>query len=481
MSNLTDYDVIVAGSGLAGTLAATMAARGGASVLLLDRNEENNTGKKTIWGWTCGDAVADSHMGFISRNTGATFEFPEIDLPVDGVMALSPDLESKYPFDGKGYSLNRPLFERKLLKIARSEKVDYIQKFEVDGPIVEDNYVRGVVGRDSTGKATEFRSKIVIDSLGVSTVIRRKLPENNFIDRMVDIDDIESTGRYIYNFELSKEDLNYYDEKYALIHLNNELAPGGYGWVSRKSNNKVNIGLGVQKRALDIRNSKMGKHDNLQTLIDNYVKWLPNFKKLEIDQTDGNGKGIWSVPVRRQMESLVYNGYMGAGDSMTMPNPISAGGIGPALIAGVLVGKNAAEAVKEGDFSISGLWKYNLDFNEAYGSKMAGMEVFRIYLQSLNNDILNYGMKNFLTRKEASDLTVGVIPELSLAEKARMIIKGMKNMTAFSNLVYTVKKMKELNTLYQHYPKSPKEFDAFKGKVVQEIHNAKKRFPSSPI
>ena len=48
---------------------------------------------------------------------------------------------------------------------------------------------------------------------------------------MVDIDDIESTGRYIYNFAREKDDSNYYDSRYALIHLNNELAPGGYGWV----------------------------------------------------------------------------------------------------------------------------------------------------------------------------------------------------------------------------------------------------------
>ena len=481
MSQAKDYDVIVAGSGLAGTLAATMAARGGASVLLLDRNDEINTGRKTVWGWTCGDAVAASHMEFIEKNTGAKFGYPEVDLPVDGVMALSPDLKSKYPFDGKGYSLNRPLFERKLLKLAQAEKVDYIPRFEIDGPIVEENFVKGITGRDSDGKKVEYRSKIVVDSLGVSTVIRRKLPENPFVDRMVDIDDIESTGRYIFNFELKDENLDYYDEKYALIHLNNELAPGGYGWVFPKANHKVNIGLGVQKRALDMRNKKMGRNDNLQTLIDNYVKWLPNFKKLDIDEADNNGKGIWSVPVRRQMESLVFNGYMGAGDSMTMPNPISAGGIGPALISGVLVGKNAAAAVEKGDFSIGGLWNYNLDFNKAYGSKMAGMEVFRIYLQSLNNDLLNYGMKNFLTNKEASDLTVGLIPELSLADKAKMIIKGMKNMTAFSNLVYTVKKMKELNQLYERYPTGPKDFEPFKKKVVEEIHNAKKRFPTSPM
>ena len=52
------YDVIVAGAGLAGSLAAAMAAKGGASVVLLDRNKEAEVGKKTNWGWVCGDAVA---------------------------------------------------------------------------------------------------------------------------------------------------------------------------------------------------------------------------------------------------------------------------------------------------------------------------------------------------------------------------------------------------------------------------------------
>ena len=90
-------------------------------------------------------------------------------------------------------------------------------------------------------------------------------------------------------------------------------------------------------------------------------------------------------------------------------------------------------------------------------------------------------MKTFLTRKEASDLTLGMVPELSLTEKAKMVIKGMKNMSAFSNLVYTVKRMKEMNELYAHYPKSPKEFDAFKKKVVNTIEEAKEKFPSSPV
>ncbi|EQD58525.1 geranylgeranyl reductase [mine drainage metagenome] len=112
MINSVDYDVIVAGAGMSGSLAAAMAARGGASVLLVDRNKEESVGKKTAWGWTCGDAVAASHIDFLQKNTGVSFYKPELDQRVDGVLALSPDLTQKYPFEGVGYSLDRPEFEK---------------------------------------------------------------------------------------------------------------------------------------------------------------------------------------------------------------------------------------------------------------------------------------------------------------------------------------------------------------------------------
>lgn len=476
-----EYDIVVAGAGLAGSLAAAMAARKGKRVLLLDRNTEAEVGKKTVWGWTCGDAVAGSHIDFVNKKLGVTFGQPELDRRVDGVYALSPDLSTRFMFEGVGYTLDRPEFEAKLLQIAKKSGTEYLSQFEVQGPIVEDKRVVGIYGRDKTKEEYSFRAKVVIDALGVSTVIRRNLPENQYVDRSVDTDDIESTGRYIYEFELDHDDLSYFDPDNALIHLNNVMAPGGYGWVFPKSGNRVNVGLGVQKKSLDIRNSKLGKKDNLQTLIDEYVKWNPLFKSLKLWNKNSNGKGIWSVPVRRQMESLVFDGYMGAGDSMVMPNPISAGGIGPALISGILSGENAAAAVEANDTSVSGLWQYNVDYNKAYGKRTAGMEVFRIYLQSLNNDILNYGMKTFLTTKEASDITLGLIPELSLASKFKMVLKGARNISAFSNLVYVVGKMKSMNQLYDAYPETPDKFSTFKKTVLNTIEDAKTRFPSSPI
>jgi len=475
------YDVIVAGAGLSGSLAAAMAAKGGAKVLLLDRNKEEVVGKKTNWGWVCGDAVAKSHLDYIKQKVDLGFGQPELDLKVDGVLALSPDFKSKYLFDGEGYVLDRPAFERKLLKHALKEGAEHASEFEVEGPIMENNFMVGIFGKDKNKEHKEIRAKVVIDALGIATNLRRKLPVNPYVDKEVDINDVESTGRFIYEFELDHEDLNFYDEKNAIIHLNQHYAPGGYGWVFPKSKNKVNIGLGVQRRSLEIRNQKLGKTDNLHSLIDAYVKDNPVLKNLKLYNSDNNGKGYWSVAVRRQLPSLVFNGYMGAGDSMAMPNPISAGGIGPALVAGILAGENAALAVQKGDVSINGLWKYNLDFNEEYGKKTAGLEVFRVYLQSLNNDLLNYGMKMFVSAKDANDLGYGRVPELSIAGKFKMILKGAENLNAFSNLLYVVKKMKVLNELYEQYPKSTEGFEKWRAMVEAHMDEAKKKFQPNPI
>ncbi len=478
---MEEYDIVVAGAGVAGSLAAASARINGAEkVLLLDRNDIEHAGKKTNWGWVCGDAVAKTHIDFVSKELNLSFG-KEIDQKVNGVYVLSPDLSTKFLFEGEGYSLNRPELGRSLVNFAIKKGVEFRGGYEVEGPIIKNSKVVGVFGKDEKKQNFEIYAKIVIDALGIASTLRRKLPQNEFIDREVDIHDIEATGRYIAKVDINDNDLNYYDKDNAIIHLNQELAPGGYGWVFPKTGNRVNIGVGVEKSSLEIRNKKLKKNDNLHSLIDAYVSWNKAIKIREIDQTDNNGKGYWSVSVRRQMESLVIDNYMGAGDSMAMPNPVSAGGIGPAMTAGVLSGKVAADAIINKDTSIDFLWKYNLLYNEKYGSKTGALEVFRIYLQSLSNDVINYGMKNFLTKKEAISLAYGEDVELSLADKFTAFISGLKNISAFKNLLYTVNKMREMNRLYNEYPKSPKEFKDWKNKVNNIIKEVKEKFPPNPI
>lgn len=475
------YDIIVAGAGMAGSLAAAAASKKGMKVLLLDRNDPLEVGKKTNWGWVCGDAVANDHLDFIKSRLGLTFSHPELDTKVEGVIALSPNLKHRYRFDGEGYVLDRPIFEKKLLKYALDSGAEYVPHFEVEGPAIENNSVVGIFGKDKDTQHKELRAKVTIDALGIATPLRRRLPQNPYVDKEVDISDVESTGRYIYQFELDHEDLNYYDPKNALIHLNQEISPGGYGWVFPKSNNRINIGIGVQKQSLDVRNARLGKKDTLHTLMDEYVKSIPVFKNLKLDTKDSNGKGYWSVAVRRQLDSLVFNGYMGAGDSMAMPNPISAGGIGPAMVAGILAGEHAARAISNNDVSVKGLWGYNMEFNQNYGKKTAGLEVFRVYLQSLTNELINYGMEKFLTTEEATKLSYGLVPELSLSAKFKMVLSGASNINAFSNLLYVVKKMKDLNALYSRYPDNLAQFAQWREEVKRHMEEAKGRFKPNPV
>ena len=80
---------------------------------------------------------------------------------------------------------------------------------------------------------------------------------------------------------------------------------------------------------------------------------------------------------------MVSAGYMLVGDSAWMPKPIDAGGIGPALIAGTLIGNNVSyRQLEANDVSEASLWQYNLDFIKEYGYKTAGLELFRRLVQT---------------------------------------------------------------------------------------------------
>ncbi|MCW6168910.1 MAG: hypothetical protein LVQ96_04755 [Thermoplasmatales archaeon] len=473
------YDLIISGAGFAGLSAAIIASRKLDRVLLIDRNPSKNVGKKTNWGWVCGDAIGKPHIDFLERKIGVSFGSPEIERDFHAVYALSPDLRNRFKFDGDGYALDRPEFEARLLRIALKTGTKYLDNFEIDGPILEGNNVSGIYGRDQDNQLMTFRSKVVIDALGISSILRRKLPENPFIQRNVERNDIVLTGRYIFEYDRSDENPSFFDKSNALIHLNNDIAPGGYAWVFPKGENRVNIGLGVQQAAMETRNQKFKMNDTVKSLLDNYVKLNSKLHNLRIYDKNNNGTGFWTVSVRRQLDSIVFNGYMGAGDSMTMPNPLSAAGIGPAVIAGVLSAENAIRAIEERDVSVRGLWNYNLDYNNAYGNKMGGMELFRIYLQSLSNKSLNYGMEKFLTPEEASEITLGGVPKLSALSKLKFALRGLGDIKAFKGLVYTVQQMRFMDELYRNYPKNPDKFVTFSTAVKSEIEQAKQMF--SPL
>src|ERR687898_125722 len=344
----------------------------------------------------------------------------------------------------------------------------------------DNNFVIGVEGEElNTKKVIKKTAKVIIDCTGVTSVLRSNLPIKSYIEKKIDRNDLESTGRYIYNFKVNGEDKTYFDPDYCIIHLDQKLAPGGYAWVFPKGRDKVNIGLGVQQLAFNLYNKNYGTTKNIKNLIDEYVKLNPVISEPELPNTEvdkDNTWGTWQVSVRRQNDCMVGNGYMLVGDSAWMPKPLDAGGIGPAIIAATIAGKDAVEAIEKGDTTQGGLWRYNTDYVNDYGHKTAGLEVFRRMLQTLSNEDIDYGMKHFLSKMDIDNITDGQHPEFSSLDMVSMIIRGSFNRKLADNLKFTANMNKRLVEHYHAYPSGPEGFEEWHKILIHHLDEAYSKF-----
>lgn len=490
------YDVIVVGGGVAGAHTACAVSKfsgGRFSVLLIDRNVRSEFGKKTRTGWSCGDAVSRKSLEYACNALGISYGHPEIEHKVDGVLVYSPDHESKVLFDGDGYILNRRAWAFRQLEYLEKCGVQILHGVDIHGLLTKEGYVTGIYGKDlNNGEDVRFHSKIVVDASGSASKLRSNLPIKSFIEREIDKEnDIIGTGRYIVEFEQGEDDATWFDPRYCIIHLDQALAPGGYSWVFPKSDYKANIGLGVLKRLLQKRNNKLGVNDNLQSLIEKYLRMNRALRdpRPSTDPLDENNVfNIWQVPVRRQNDCLVANGFAIVGDAAWMARPIDAGGIGPALEASVILGRCIVEALESRDVSEEGLWRYNIEYVRRRGFQMASFEVLRRYLQGLTNERISFGMKYFLSQEDVESIKRREHPRFPLLNSLiRYLLDGelrrsiRQDPGLAKGLRLTAEKSRRLIALYNRYPESAKDFEDWHKRFTAELQDAYQRLsPQDP-
>jgi digeranylgeranylglycerophospholipid reductase len=479
-----DYDVIIAGGGMAGLITAASIgyhSKQHARVLVIDRNPQEQAGKKTHNGWTCGDATSKRSLDYLADHIGIRYGSPELEHPVKGVYVYSPDRQSKVLFEGEGYLFNRKVAPQRQVADAKKFGTEFWFGATAERLVAENGYVTGVTGRKSDGTAFKATAKIIVDSTGSSSVLRRFLPIESHIEKEIDMDDVVVTGRYILDFDPAKEDATYFSPDYCIIHLDQFIAPAGYAWVFPKGKTKVNIGLGVSKSGLDRRNKIFKLNDNLQGLIDKYLADNPvirNARQPDGQDDSGNTKGNWQVPVRRHNDCMVANGFAIVGDSAWMPRPIDAGGISPSIYGGTILGKVVAQALEANDTSEAALWKYNVEYMQTHGYPMASFEVLRRYLQTVNNEQINYGMKHFLSEEDVQAITERKHPEFSRARFASPVMwfRILSQLSLARGLRYTVDKSAALVEHNLKYPESAQGFDQWRKGLIAEIDETVVRF-----
>jgi hypothetical protein len=141
----------------------------------------------------------------------------------------------------------------------------------------------------------------------------------------------------------------------------------------------------------------------------------------------------------------------------------------------MLAGGVLGEAVEGKDSSMKSLWRLNTEFMMGYGRRNAMLDIFRIFLQLLENDDLNFGMAHRLVTEE--DLTRAELErdgEMSLAEKVEKALRALRRPSLLRRLANVSKVMKRVGSLYDEYPEKPGELEAWTVRVGKEFSNFRK-------
>ncbi|MFQ5999646.1 MAG: geranylgeranyl reductase family protein [Candidatus Bathyarchaeia archaeon] len=446
------FDVIVVGAGTGGCLAAKTVADAGLEVCLVDRKREEDIGNKV-----CGDAIGKHHFDDLG------LDYPkgeELERKVLGVKIYSPNMEIVIDVKSEGlhgYIVNRRLFGQRLLKRAIKAGSTLLEATQVVEPIIKDHFVIGVSARNvETGNMIKLFSKVVVDASGFPAVLRKKLPPEIGVDATVSREDVVICYREIREV---KEQIA--DPDFCEIYLNQKLTPGGYSWVFPEGGAKVNVGLGV---------AMLKGFPNPKNRLYNNVLSTPFFKDSSL-LSGGGGH----VPTRRPIDCMVGNGILVVGDAACQVNPIHGGGMGPSMMGGTIAGETIVEALETGNVSREGLWSYNVRYMQSYGAKQAGLDIFRLLLQRVSDEDLNYGMKyRLITEEDLLKTSMGEDARLNITETTRRVFSGLGKLSLLKKLRSAASLMKKLKALYRSYPVSPQGFDEWKRKTRDLIEEAGK-------
>lgn len=440
--------MIVVGAGIAGCFSAYLLAKGGLKVALFEKKNFDDIGNKV-----CGDAIGKHHFDNLKLNypTGE-----ELECVFHGVRLFSPNEEFSIVVPGVGFGVNRKAFGRKLLKMALDSGVALYYSFHVSGPIIDRGFVIGIEGISSSGRKTSIYSSVVIDASGFTSIIRRRLPLDWWINEPIENVDVNVCYR-----EIVKTDFNF-DTKYANIYLSKKIAPGGYWWLFPKGSNIVNVGLGIQP---------VEGFPNPRFNYTKYISFKPEFKgRVIID----SGGGI--VPTRRPIYCPVGNGVLAIGDALAACNPIHGGGIGPSLISAKCASEVILEALNKGLPSMYALWNYPLNYISDYGLKQASLDIFRMFLQKLSDDDLNFIFKqNIISGEEIDVISRSGELDLGIVDRISRFLKLISRPSILYKLKTVVDYMKKIRDLYKLYPSDPSGFLKWKVNVEKLIFEFKER------
>lgn len=391
-------DIVVAGLGHGGIVAAALLAEKGFNVTVYEKNSEGTLG----YDWT--DMFDPKSLDFAG-------------------LPMPPEDKFKYKenmtFCGPGckkaltqYITEKDMeiiMERKdiytyLIDIALEKGVKIVYDCEVSGPILTGDRVEGI----KTSKG-DVSADLVIDSCGMNSPVRQGLPAGLHIQNKIEDDGKITIYRAFYNKCSDDEILG----KFKII-----LFAGGHpgiSWVaSHEGYTDVLIGRFKafdEKEAIEFteflrrNNSRLGK------------------ERLR-------GGQFAEIPVRHTLSVMVADGYAAIGDCAFMPVPLIGSGIANTIRAAKILADTVAGDTNE-FYNAETLWAYQVEYYNKVGGAIATLECIKNSLLKLTPQDVDYLFSSELVTSDDMRILAGLSDISEIIETVKKgvpkKIKSIKN------------------------------------------------------
>jgi digeranylgeranylglycerophospholipid reductase len=309
--NEEKFDIAVVGGGPAGLSAAYSAAKGGAKVILFEKEE------------SIAHSIRTSGVTWISEmeRIGIPSKFYN---PIRNYRFVSPSNDVLITGnDSRSCVLDIRGTYQHLAFLAAKQGVQLMVKSNVIDVIKDGHRVAGVKASTPKGRLI-VRSTLVIDASGFSTSVGRKAGVAGQWKRY-------GVGA---EYECYCDDI---DSTTWVLMVGQKYSDAGYAWVFPLSANRVRIGVGVGRPE-----SNAEPLEKLHKIIEKRLKPLDALREGKIQPLELH---YGFIPNEGMRSTSIADGLIMVGDSAGQSNPLVLEGIRYAIEFGRLAGKVGADSL----------------------------------------------------------------------------------------------------------------------------------------
>ena len=380
---MTTFDVVIIGSGPAGSTAAIALHDSGLSVALVDKNEFPRDK-------ICGDALSPdvvSQLQKLPLDTASVFQNFEEKIWCNAVRFISPNyqyadlrLNSK---DLTGYVSQRIAFDH--FMFAQAEKSNTVTAYT--GSVVK-GLKRNKSGIEVILENEEIlRASMVLGADGAHSIVVREFAKEPI-----------NKNHHCAGLRQYYENVTGFSDDNAVeLHFYDKLLPG-YFWIFPLPGNKANVGLGMLSSFVSKRKP------NLKRLLKEIIETHPNVKERFKNATPLEDVKGFGLPLGSKKRRISGNRYLLLGDAAALINPLSGEGIANAIRSGRVAAEHIQRAFNEKRFDA----EFNLAYDNEIYKRMWGELRLNYWIQIAmrNRRMCNFIVKYAIGNKFVQDLVL---------------------------------------------------------------------------